>query len=384
MNLRGGTTSSVAIGGSGVAASFNNSTVGVEGGAPLDNAITALNDATWNDQGGVSLNNSSATLSNQAVGNKVVGSPSSAEIEVEKAVDVETGFDMAACKNHGPPISVEWDSKSRFFIDGFGLRSPTRWQPWDRGVNRSSEAKDLLASIYSLLLREVVSSIGDPSRVCYELVLGRLKSPPFPLKAVERCRTAIGALLGVADAVLEVPQVKPLHLHLVACVLKVVGDPDTGILMDGNDTCATGESKSRCLGHLWCSRLRSATGSLTSQSSTLFRKIILQHNFLKKSLRPSSEKRSLWEECFHPSCLFCSRNNDRLRVMAAITKPDGGRRPLHDGTHSVRANNDIIYMDRIQCPCHPPRWLQWFVNVLSRRRLLLQWQQTSSSLRTGW
>ena len=46
---------------------------------------------------------------------------------------------------------------------------------------------------------------------------------------------------------------------------------------------------------------------------------------------------------------------DRLRVasMAAITKPDGGIRPLHDGTHSVRVNNDIIYRDRIQCPGPP-------------------------------
>jgi len=37
---------------------------------------------------------------------------------------------------------------------------------------------------------------------------------------------------------------------------------------------------------------------------------------------------------------------DRLRVasMAAISKPDGGVRPLHDGTHS------IVYQDKIQCP----------------------------------
>ena len=50
-----------------------------------------------------------------------------------------------------------------------------------------------------------------------------------------------------------------------------------------------------------------------------------------------------------------SEYGDRLRVasMAAITKPDGGIRPLHDGTHSVRVNNDIIYRDRIQCPGPP-------------------------------
>ena len=50
-----------------------------------------------------------------------------------------------------------------------------------------------------------------------------------------------------------------------------------------------------------------------------------------------------------------SEYGDRLRVasMAAITKPDVGIRPLHDGTHSVRVNNDTIYRDRIQCPGPP-------------------------------
>eukprot|EP00435_Cladocopium_sp_Y103_P066172 s60_g28.t1 len=43
---------------------------------------------------------------------------------------------------------------------------------------------------------------------------------------------------------------------------------------------------------------------------------------------------------------------ERIRVasMAAILKPDGTVRPLHDGTHSVRVNNSIVYRDQIQCP----------------------------------
>ncbi len=216
-----------------------------------------------------SLNNTSATLNNQAIVNKDAGAQSSTGTEGKKVPasrcnlegapsdsavngdvasldDVEASFDMAACKNHGSPVSVEWDSKSRFFIDGFGLCSPTRWQwqPWDRGVNHSSEAKDLLASIYSLLLRAVGSSITDPRRLCFELVMGRLKSCHFPLEAVEQCRAAIGALLGVTYSALEVYKGQPSHLHLVARVLKVVGGPDTAILVDGNDTFATWSSNS--------------------------------------------------------------------------------------------------------------------------------------------
>ena len=43
---------------------------------------------------------------------------------------------------------------------------------------------------------------------------------------------------------------------------------------------------------------------------------------------------------------------DRVRVasMAAIMKPDGGVRPLHDGTHSVMVNHEIKYADQLQCP----------------------------------
>ena len=36
--------------------------------------------------------------------------------------------------------------------------------------------------------------------------------------------------------------------------------------------------------------------------------------------------------------------------MAAIVKPDGGVRPLHDATHSVMVNHSIVYRDQLQCP----------------------------------
>ena len=46
-----------------------------------------------------------------------------------QTLDSESSFDMAACKNFGSPITVEWDGKTRPFIDGLGLCSPTRWPP---------------------------------------------------------------------------------------------------------------------------------------------------------------------------------------------------------------------------------------------------------------
>ena len=270
-------------------------------------------DATLCSECLVSLDSTNATLNKQSLnkqilGDKVVGSPPSVETEED------TGFDLAACKNHGQPISVECDSKPQFFIDGFGLCSPTRWQPWDRGVNRSPESKAVLTSIYSLLLQVVVSSVGDPRRVCFELVLGRLKASPFPTKTVDRCRAAIGTFLGVTDSALEVPQGQPFHLYLVARVLKVVGDPDpdAAILVDGNDLFATGvpigveEPLPRT--PMVFPRPRSVAGSLMSPTSIPLPKTMPLRNYPKKSLRPSSGRRSHWAGCFRLSCRFFNRS----------------------------------------------------------------------------
>ena len=56
----------------------------------------------------------------------------------------------------------------------------------------------------------------------------------------------------------------------------------------------------------------------------------------------------------HPSKLGVLKQQygDRLRIasMAAIAKPDGSVRPLHDATHSVKVNHEIKYQDKISCP----------------------------------
>eukprot|EP00435_Cladocopium_sp_Y103_P003553 s890_g1.t1 len=70
------------------------------------------------------------------------------------------------------------------------------------------------------------------------------------------------------------------------------------------------------------------------------------------------EKKFLEEELLgrmYPSRLSVLKEEfgeERIRVasMAAIIKPDGTVRLLHDSTHSVRVSNSIVYRDQIQCP----------------------------------
>ena len=64
-------------------------------------------------------------------------------------------FDMESCLNKGQRIQVEWDGKTRGFIDGFGLCSPTRWMPSARGVRRPEVSRKLAADTFSLLASTV-------------------------------------------------------------------------------------------------------------------------------------------------------------------------------------------------------------------------------------
>ena len=378
-----GAASSVAWEGSGKSLPSDNGAVAIGDDLTLSNKVDKGSlfcgsansfDNTLNKQplGTVALGSTNSfdnTLSKQSLGDQVVGSPHSVEMEGE------TGFNMSACKKHGQPISVEWDAKSRFFIDGFGLCSPTRWQPWDCGVNRSSEAKALLASIYSMLLQEVVSAVGDPRRVCYELVLGRLKSSPFPTKAVGRFRSAICALLGVNDSAMEVPQGQPFHLHLVARVLKVVGDPDSAILVDCNDSFATGvpigveEPLPRTqMVFPPKERHRKLDDSDFNPIAENYASAQLSKEELETMFR---EEEALGRMFPSKLSVLQAEYGDRLRVasMAAITKPDGGisglcmTAPIRSGSTMISptgiAPNGLGLL----------KWRQWSVNVLSRGRL---------------
>ena len=358
---------SVGRGASSAVAKSDNASLGAPSLKSLkDNATLSCSDVTAKGNSTLSEGNSTlsgpddATLiSGNAASNGVTTTLDECPTVEAVGADNEENFDMAACKNHGRPISVEWDAKTRFFIDGFGLCSPTRWQPWDRGLGRTTEAKALLTSIYSSLFREVVSSIDDARRTCFELVLGRLKVSPFSAELVGRCREAIGASLGLAGVSLEVPEGQPFHLHLVARVLKAVGDPDASVLVDGENTFAAGvpvgvdeplprtpmvfppKEKHRKLDESDFNPIAE------NYSSAQLSKTELEAKF--------REEEALGRMFPSKLSVLKAEYGDRLRVasMAAITKPDGGIRPLHDGTHSVRVNNDIIYRDRIQCPGPP-------------------------------
>ena len=145
---------------------------------------------------------------------------------------VQDGFDMAACGNWEHPMWVEWDFKDRECIDGFGLCSPCRWHPWNRGMNRPDSSKQLAIDTYNLLESVVVAELGDVRAMSFKLATGKLEASPFSPAALDRARKRLAELVGAPEAALLVDKGQPFFLRLLASWLRRFGDPDVSVLVD--------------------------------------------------------------------------------------------------------------------------------------------------------
>lgn len=263
---------------------------------------------------------------------------------------------MAACGNVGKPIEVEWDGKVRSFIDGFGMCSPTRWMPSARGIKRSETMKRLASDTFDILSSAVKRSIPDVKGMAFRLVTGKLKESPFDRTTLEEVRCAWASLLRDPKDALVVDEGQPFFLRGLSQWLEVFSDPDADWLVNNEDSFATGvyvgvdkplprspqvfpeKVTWRKLDETEFNPLASNYQSAQMSSDELERKF--REEELLGRMVPTKES------------VARQRYGDSLRVaaMAAIKKPDGGIRPLHDGTHSVMVNHSIVYRDQLQLP----------------------------------
>ena len=274
-----------------------------------------------------------------------------------KPVSDDEGFDMARCKNFGPPMMVEWAGVHRPLVDGFGLCSPTRWPPAARGIYRADEMKSLAGATYNILLDTVVSAIKDVRLEAFKLVTGKLVSSPFTKEKLDEARKHWAALLPAPKEALVVDDGQPFFLRGLALWLKAFDDPDAHILVDGDDNFANG---------VWvgvdkplprCPQVFPPKVKHRKLDDTDFNPVASNYPSAQLSSKQLEEKFREEEKLgrMFPSTLPVTVNKygaERVRVasMAAITKPDGSVRPLHDGTHSVMVNHEIRYADQLQCP----------------------------------
>ena len=276
--------------------------------------------------------------------------------ELDANEDVDEGFDMEACCNFGPPIKVEWDGKTHDFVDGFGMCSPTRWAPQSRGHNRKPHMKALAAETYKRLHAAVIDAIKDVRREAFKLVTGKLQASPFSPELLHKVRSQVASLLRDPTEAMVVDTGQPFLLRLLSQWLEVFEDPDVACLVNTTDSFATGVNVGVDDPLPRTPQVFPPKVKHRKLDGTEFNPIA--DNYISGQLSAKELEDKFREEetlgRMEPSkmSVLKARHGERLRVaaMAAISKPDGGVRPLHDATHSVMVNHAIKYRDQLQCP----------------------------------
>lgn len=270
--------------------------------------------------------------------------------------DDECDFDMGACRNVGRPIQVEWDGKTREFTDGFGLCSPTRWPPKSRGKRRASQMQALCESIYGLLEQVARTTIHDPRREACRLVTGNTKHSPFSEDVLSYARRKWASLLDDPASATVIDSGQPFLLRGLSQWLKVLQDPDTDCLVDDVDSFATGVFVGVDKPLPRTPQVFPRKDEHRKLGETEFNPFAINYpsaqiiaSELEEKFR---EEEALGRMVPTKQGVALEKYGDKLRIaaMAAIVKPDGAVRPLHDGTHSVMVNHSITYQDKLQLP----------------------------------
>eukprot|EP00435_Cladocopium_sp_Y103_P073685 s313_g44.t1 len=209
---------------------------------------------------------------------------------------------------------------------------------------------------FQVLSDAVQETIGDVRREAFKLVTGKLEGSPFSDDCLRRARAKwFQPLKDPEDASVR-DEGQPFFLHALSQWLKQFEDPDAFWLVDSEDSFSIG--------------VYVGVGKPLPRSPQIFPPKVKQRKLDQTDFQPIAdnytsaqvsakelEAKFQEEEALgrmHPSKLGILRREygDNLRIasMAAITKPDGSVRPLHDATHSVMVNHEIVYQDKIDCP----------------------------------
>ena len=274
-----------------------------------------------------------------------------------QVVNQDTIHGVGLHLHRGQKVNLEWAGKSRELVDGFGLCSPTLWEPSSRGAHLSSEAKRLSENIFEVLSTFVNHKFADPRREAIKLGLGHFSSSPFDEKELEELRQRWAANLPSKEMALVVPERQPFLLGLIGQSLEAFGDPDFAVYMEGTDSFWTGvpvgydeplprvssifpkKEKARPLDD---SEFNNMAGNYKSAEC-------MADDLEKKFKEEEQLGRMIPTTLGRLKTEFPERL-PLVAAMGAIRKPNGDVRPLHDGTHYVQLNNQIVFQDQLQYP----------------------------------
>ena len=266
-------------------------------------------------------------------------------------------FKPEACGNRGNPIRVEWEGQEDTITDGFGLCSPARWPPMNRGHRLKPPATAHALSMYGMLVGFIAEHVPEPRRFCLSLLGGKVESSPFAGEKLDRLRQQWADTLGAGPEALEIPAAQPFLLKALSLSAERLEDPDWEILTEGVDCFCTGVPLgfNYDIPHLPQVYERKVHWRKLDESELeLDRK---NYKSAESSSAGLLEKFRAEEKLGRmvPTTMGALRaeyDSDMIRVasMGAISKPDGSVRPLHDATHGVRVNNQIRLVNQVAVP----------------------------------
>ena len=183
---------------------------------------------------------SSASTSSQS---RSACGPQSLEAHVissEEEPSADEAFDPFTSRCSGPPIKCRHGAGMRELVDGFGLCSPGRWRPLQRGRLCSGSELQHALSVQEALRTFVTTELGDLKKAAFALASGHLKTSPFSESSLGRLRNTLARMLPDPELAGERTAGQPFWLHLLHQSLVILGDPDASILVDGDCSFAEG------------------------------------------------------------------------------------------------------------------------------------------------
>ena len=269
-------------------------------------------------------------------------------------------FDPGTSRAFGQPMICRYEMGKKEFTDGFGLCSPGRWPPEAREMLASPDEAGHAKAIRGILKDFVCDEIKDLRATAFRLATGKLEESPFSGPALERVRKKIAVVLGDPPGALEVPEGQPFFLHLLARSLRVLGDPDFGILVNGEECFATGVPVGYDAPLPRAPQVFRAREKFRKLDETEFEPQMENYSSAEMSC---DQLEAHFREDERKGMMVASTEGrirqefgaDRLLVaaMGALQKPNGEIRPLFDGTHGIRLNNTIVIEDRLEVPGPP-------------------------------
>ena len=96
----------------------------------------------------------------------------------------KTGSDL----HRGQPMEMDWAGRRKPLVDGFGLCSPTLWEPVDRGAHIHPEGQEFCKTIFGMVSKFVTEKLGDLRLAAFKLGLGKIETSPFSEKDLAAMR----------------------------------------------------------------------------------------------------------------------------------------------------------------------------------------------------